>query len=109
MFYTTECPPDPRIAYRSLDTDGRDYSLHSHLVCQNQRRRSGLMRVLKSIVEEIHTSAPLQCDRGNDIATNGHKRSNPRSDIQVKVATECRNLRRRVRPLASQRQLQDSR
>lgn len=52
VFYDTECPPDDRIVYRRIDTAGRDYQLRSYMVCQSQRRRDGLMRVLKSIVHE---------------------------------------------------------
>lgn len=53
VFYDTECPPDARIAYRPLDTDGRDYQLRCYLVCQSERRRSALMRALQSIAAEV--------------------------------------------------------
>lgn len=57
VFYSTECPPDARIVYRPVDTAERDYQLRSYLVCQSQRRRDALMRVLQSIVNEIHSSS----------------------------------------------------
>lgn len=56
VFYRTECPPDARIVYRPIDTAERDYQLRSYLVCQSQRRRDGLMRVLQSMVNEIRSS-----------------------------------------------------
>lgn len=53
VFYSTECPPDARICYIPIDTEGRDYQLRSYLVCQSQRRRDALMRELRSIASEI--------------------------------------------------------
>ncbi len=58
VFYSTECPPDSRIIYRPVDTAERDYQLRSYLVCQSQRRRDALMRVLQSIVNEIRDAGP---------------------------------------------------
>ena len=56
VFYDTECPPDARLVYRPVDTGDRDYQLRSYFVCQSERRRDGLMRVLQSIVREIRDS-----------------------------------------------------
>jgi LysR family transcriptional regulator, low CO2-responsive transcriptional regulator len=53
VFFTCECPPDIRIAYRPLDTAGREYYLRGYLVCQSERRRSPLMRALQSIAADI--------------------------------------------------------
>ncbi|PXA84182.1 LysR family transcriptional regulator [Nostoc sp. 3335mG] len=53
VFFSSECPPDPRIVYRPLDTGQRDYPLRGFLLCQSERKRSGLMRALKSVVVEI--------------------------------------------------------
>lgn len=53
VFYDKECPPDSRLVYRRVDTGQRDYQLRSYFVCQSQRRRDALMRVLQSIVTEI--------------------------------------------------------
>jgi DNA-binding transcriptional LysR family regulator len=68
VFYDKECPPDARIVYRPIDTAERDYHLRSYLVCQSQRRRDALMRLLKSIVEEIHGSAPVADAPGPELA-----------------------------------------
>lgn len=57
VFYKTECPPDSRIVYRPVDTGQREYQLRSYFVCQSQRRRDALMRVLQSMANEIRNSA----------------------------------------------------
>lgn len=53
VFFTSECPPDPRIAYRPLDTGDHAYQLQSYLICQSERRRSAFMRALQSIAAEM--------------------------------------------------------
>ena len=55
-FFETECPPDRRIAYRALDTQGRQYRLESYLVCQSERRRSPQFRILRALAETLRTS-----------------------------------------------------
>jgi aminoethylphosphonate catabolism LysR family transcriptional regulator len=55
VFFSSECPPDPRLAYRPLDTPGREYHLQTYLVCQSERKKSALIRALSAIVEEIRT------------------------------------------------------
>ncbi|WP_242139870.1 LysR substrate-binding domain-containing protein [Sphingomonas sp. TREG-RG-20F-R18-01] len=52
-FFESECPPDGRIVYRALGTGERSYQLRSYLVCQSDRRRSALMRALRSTVAEM--------------------------------------------------------
>ena len=62
-FFESECPPDPRIAYRPLDTEGCSYQLRSYLVCKTERRRSALMRALRAIAVEIQAmGSALQRD-----------------------------------------------
>lgn len=58
VFYSRECPPDSRLAYRPVDTGGRDYQLRTYLVCNRQRGRDALMRVLYGIVRDIRESGP---------------------------------------------------
>lgn len=53
IFFTSECPPDPRIVYRPLDTLDRDYRLMSYLVCPAERKRAPMLRVLQSISSEL--------------------------------------------------------
>jgi len=78
VFYSTECPPDSRIVYRPIDTATRDYQLRSFLVCQSQRRRGELMRVLHSIVNELRSDSALQdAGRGTDHEHTGPMASAP--------------------------------
>jgi LysR family transcriptional regulator, low CO2-responsive transcriptional regulator len=53
LFFSSECPPDRRIEYRPLDTNGRDYQLRSFILCQTERRRSTLMRALQAVAAII--------------------------------------------------------
>lgn len=53
VFFASECPPDPRIAYRPLDTGAREYLLRGYLLCQNERRRSALMRALQAVAAQM--------------------------------------------------------
>ncbi len=53
VFFTSECPPDPRIEYRPLDTGERRYQLRGFLLCQSERRRSTVMRALKAVVASM--------------------------------------------------------
>lgn len=57
IFFSSECPPDPRIEYRPLLTDGYSYELRGFLLCQSDRRRGALMRALKDVVRQIHGEA----------------------------------------------------
>jgi aminoethylphosphonate catabolism LysR family transcriptional regulator len=63
IFFSSECPPDGRITYRSLDTAGRDYVLVNYLVFQSERRRIALMQALQSIAADVRrympTAAPV--------------------------------------------------
>ena len=53
IFFSSECPPDPRIDYRPLDMGPRTYHLRSFLLCQTERRRSALMRALQAVASAI--------------------------------------------------------
>ena len=53
LFFMSECPPDPRIAFRPLDTGALAYQLRSYLVCPADRRRSPLMRALQAIASDM--------------------------------------------------------
>ncbi|KSB90027.1 LysR family transcriptional regulator [Caulobacter vibrioides] len=53
VFFSSECPPDPRIAYRPLSGQVREQPLRGYLVCQQDRRRSPLIRALRAIAVEL--------------------------------------------------------
>lgn len=57
LFFSTECPPDSRIAYRPLDAAAREFRLQSYFICLRERRRSALMRALRAVVAEIQQQA----------------------------------------------------
>lgn len=52
-FFSSECPPDPRIVYRPLDADGRGNRLIGYLVCLSERRRGALIRALRTIARDL--------------------------------------------------------
>lgn len=60
VFFSSECPPDPRIAYRPLSGQVRERPLRGYLVCQQDRRRSALIRALRAIAVEL--ADPLKLD-----------------------------------------------
>lgn len=55
VFFSMECPPDPRIVYRPLDIAGRDLRLEGYLVCLRERSRSAMIRALRTLAVAIHT------------------------------------------------------
>jgi aminoethylphosphonate catabolism LysR family transcriptional regulator len=59
IFFTSECPPDPRIEYRPLDTGERRYQLRGFLLCQSERRRSTVMRALKAVVASMREEGDI--------------------------------------------------
>ncbi len=50
MFISSECPPDPRIAYRPLDAGDRRYQMNCYLVFQSERRHAAMMRALQATI-----------------------------------------------------------
>jgi aminoethylphosphonate catabolism LysR family transcriptional regulator len=59
IFFNSECPPDPRIEYRPLDTGERRYQLRGFLLCQSERRRSTVMRALKAVVASMREEGDI--------------------------------------------------
>lgn len=53
LFFSSECPPDTRLRYAPLETPGGDFQLLSYLVCQRERKRTGLLRTLHAVVGEL--------------------------------------------------------
>jgi LysR family transcriptional regulator, low CO2-responsive transcriptional regulator len=66
LFFASECPPDPRLAYRPLAAGAKGHELRSYLVCQSERRRSAMMRALQTIATEIHSAQASLPDRPGD-------------------------------------------
>lgn len=59
VFFSSECPPDPRIAYRPLTGLVREQPLRGYLVCQQDRRRSAIVRALRAIAAELFEAPSL--------------------------------------------------
>ncbi|WP_062099795.1 LysR substrate-binding domain-containing protein [Caulobacter sp. CCH5-E12] len=55
LFCSSECPPDPRVVYRPLVSPIRQHPLRGYLVCQQDRRRSTLIRSLRAIAKALST------------------------------------------------------
>ncbi|MEH0194819.1 LysR substrate-binding domain-containing protein [Caulobacter sp. CCNWLY153] len=53
VFFSSECPPDPRIVYRPLSGLVREQPLRGYLVCQQDRRRSAVVRALRAIAADL--------------------------------------------------------
>ena len=61
VFVSTECPPDPRIAYVPLERPAMANSpgLAGFVVCLAERKRTGLMCSIRTITEELGRLSPL--------------------------------------------------
>lgn len=58
FFYSSECPPDPRIAYRPIDGLRADGELNGYLVCLGDRRRTALIRAAMVVCDELRPLSP---------------------------------------------------
>ncbi len=58
MFISSECPPDPRIAYAPLEKVAGAHELNEYIVCLTERRRTRLMRAIMEIAEELRRLSP---------------------------------------------------
>ena len=59
MFISSECPPDPRIAYVPLDPAARSPELAEYVVCLTERRRTVLMRAVMESAAELRRLSPI--------------------------------------------------
>jgi LysR family transcriptional regulator, low CO2-responsive transcriptional regulator len=62
MFISSECPPDPRIAYVPLDPSVRSPELAEYVVCLTERRRTVLMRAVMESAAELRGLSPIGVD-----------------------------------------------
>lgn len=58
FFYSSECPPDPRIAYRPIEGVRADGELNGYLVCLADRRRTPLLRAAMACADELRALSP---------------------------------------------------
>jgi len=59
MFISSECPPDPRIAYAPLEPVAGAPELAGYVVCLTERRRTRLMRAVMEIAVELRRLSPV--------------------------------------------------
>jgi DNA-binding transcriptional LysR family regulator len=62
LFISSECPPDPRIAYVPLDSSVRASDLSGYVVCLTERRRTNLMRAVMEIAADLRRLSPVPID-----------------------------------------------
>lgn len=62
LFFSTECPPDRRLAFVSPDQQGPRAHLTGYIVCRAERRRSALMRHVLRAAESLKSLSPLAVD-----------------------------------------------
>ncbi len=58
FFYSAECPPDPRIVYRPLDTHAAP-TFMGYLICSTEQRRTPALRALYAAAAELADLSPL--------------------------------------------------
>jgi aminoethylphosphonate catabolism LysR family transcriptional regulator len=58
-FISSECPPDPRIAYAPLERVEGAPVLAEYIVCLTERRRTRLMRAIMEIAAELRRLSPV--------------------------------------------------
>ncbi len=59
LFYSSECPPDPRIAYRPVDASVPMPTFMGYLLCIADKRRTVAMRALFDAAAELADLSPL--------------------------------------------------
>jgi DNA-binding transcriptional LysR family regulator len=59
VFISSECPPDPRIAYAPLEPVAGAPELSGYVVCLTERRRTRLMRAVMEIAAELRQQSPV--------------------------------------------------
>ncbi|MBV8594477.1 MAG: LysR family transcriptional regulator [Caulobacteraceae bacterium] len=62
VFISSECPPDPRIAYAPLERGAGAPELAGYLVCLAERRRARLMREVLEIAADLRRLSPCPVD-----------------------------------------------
>lgn len=62
VFISSECPPDPRIAYVPLETTIRPPELAGYAVCLVDRRRTRLIRAVMEIAAELRRLSPIRLE-----------------------------------------------
>ncbi len=59
LFYSAECPPDPRIAYRPIESSTPIPTFMGYLICLSDQRRTPGLRALCDAAGELADLSPL--------------------------------------------------
>jgi DNA-binding transcriptional LysR family regulator len=71
MFISSECPPDPRIAYAPLEPVDGAPELSGYVVCLTERRRTRLMRAVMEIAADLRQQSPVPLEAPKARAPRG--------------------------------------
>jgi DNA-binding transcriptional LysR family regulator len=58
LFFSTECPPDARLAFLAPDTQAERAQLTGYVVCRLERRRTAAMRTILRAAETLKPLSP---------------------------------------------------
>jgi DNA-binding transcriptional LysR family regulator len=75
MFISSECPPDPRIAYAPLEPTPGAPQLAGYLVCLTEHRRTALMRAVMGIAADLRSQSPVPLEAPRATAAPSSARS----------------------------------
>lgn len=64
LFFSSECPPDSRLAYLASDPHLGRAQLTGYVVCRLERRRTAMMRAVLQAAESLKRLSPLPLDGG---------------------------------------------
>jgi DNA-binding transcriptional LysR family regulator len=59
FFYSAECPPDPRIVYRTIADEGAAPTFTGYLICVAEMRRTPTIRTLLALAQDLAGASPL--------------------------------------------------
>jgi DNA-binding transcriptional LysR family regulator len=65
LFFSSECPPDKRLAFVRPDREADRAQLTGYVVCRLERRRTALMRSVLKAAESIKVFSPLPFETGH--------------------------------------------
>ncbi len=73
LFFSAECPPDPRIVYRMLDCQPDESLLTGYIVCSFERRRSPVMRAVMIAAAALEPLSPIPLTSASNSKPGGKK------------------------------------
>jgi DNA-binding transcriptional LysR family regulator len=59
LFYSAECPPDPRLCYRPLKAAAEAHAFVGYLICAAEQRRAPNLRALFAVADDLVQHSPL--------------------------------------------------